>query len=210
MVAASTVYGHAESQAFQGKINYLTDAIKMALMAVGYTPNPGADTFWSDISANELTGAGYTAGGAAVPSPTIVETAANAWGLTWAATHAYVPGDVVKPAVNNGFLYMIVSGGGNSGGAAPAWPTVVGQTVVDSGVTWACMGTSITVFSSGSVSWAASAINAYFAVIYDSQTGVATTSPLINLQTFAGEESDSGGTFVVAPDSVYGWFYTFS
>jgi hypothetical protein len=208
MVATSQVYGPAVSQAFQGKIAWETDTIKMALMASGYTPSM-ASTHWSDVSASEITGTGYTAGGATLGSPTIVETAANSWGLTWAATHAYVLGDVVIPATPNGSLYMCVAAG-TSSGAAPTFPTVVGETVTDGTVVWANMGATITIFSSGSVSWAASTITASFAVIYDAETGVSSTEPLINLQTFAASESDSAGTFVVAPDSVYGWFYFFA
>lgn len=209
MVATSTVYGHAYSQAFQKKIGFLTDTINLALMGSGYSPNPGADTFWNDISSNEITGTGYSAGGQAIASPTITETAANSWGLTAATSHAYVLGDVVKPSGGNGFLYMCVVAG-TSGGSAPSWPTVVGETVTDGTVTWCNMGVAITVFSSASVSWTSSTITASFAVLYDAQTGVATTEPLINLQTFAAPESDTSGTFVVAPDSTYGWFYLFS
>jgi hypothetical protein len=209
MVATSQVYGHAYSQAFQGKIEFLTDTVKLALMGSGYTPNLGADTFWNDIDSNEITGTGYSAGGAAIASPTITETAANSWGLTWASAHAYVLGDVVKPSGGNGFLYMCVQAG-TSGGSAPTFPTVVGETVTDNTVIWANMGVAITVFSSASVSWAGSTITASSAVLYDAQTGVATTEPLINLQAFAAPESDTAGTFVVAPDATYGWFYLFS
>ena len=48
-----------------------------------------------------------------------------------------------------------------------------------------------------------------YLVVYDNTTGVASTSPLINLQTFATAESDSSGTFTVTPDPVYGWFVAF-
>lgn len=210
MVANSQVYGHAPSLAFQGLISWEVHTINMALMTNSYTPNLGSDTHWGDVSTNEIAaGSGYTAGGNALPSPTIVTTAANSWSLTAATTHAYVYGDVVKPSGGNGFLYMCVVAG-TSGGSAPSWPTVIGETVTDGSVTWCNMGIVINVFSSTSVSWTTSTITAYYGVIYDANTGVASTEPLINLQTFAGAESDSGGTFVVAPDATYGWFYQFS
>jgi hypothetical protein len=209
MVAASEVYGHAYSQGFQKKIDFLNDTVKLALMGAGYTPAIGADTFWNDILANEISGTGYTAGGQAIASPTITETAANAWALTRANTTAYIYGDVVKPSGGNGFLYMCVVAG-TSAGAPPSFPTAIGATVTDGTVTWCNMGSTITVFSSASVSWTTSTITASFAVLYDAQTGVATTEPLINLQTFAAPESDTAGTFVVAPDATYGWFYLFS
>lgn len=209
MAAASNKYGKALAAAMNGHINWGADTIKMALMTSGYTPNLGSDQLWSGISANEITGTGYTAGGATLGSPTATETVANSWTTTWAATNAQVYGDVVRPTVGNGLLYMAVipapgAAAANTGASQPTWPTVVGQTVADGSVTWACMGESITIFSSGSVSWASSTITAYYGVIYDATTGY-----LINLQTFTGAETDTNGTFVVAPDAVYGWWYEF-
>lgn len=54
---------------------------------------------------------------------------------TWAATHAYTVGDVVKPTTRNGHLYQAKTTG-TSGGSQPTFPTTAGGTVVDSGVTW--------------------------------------------------------------------------
>lgn len=209
MPAASTVYGFAESDAFQGNIKWTTDTIKMALMGSGYTPALSTDHHWSDISANETTGTGYTAGGNTMASLTATETAANSWALTWTASHAYVFGDVVKPGTANGFLYMCVVAG-TSAASGPVFPTTYGATVTDGGVTWACMGRNITVFSSASVTWSAATVTASYAVIYDAQTGTAATEPLVNLQDFGGSQTATGSTFTVAPDATYGWFYTFS
>lgn len=208
MAAASNLYASTLAQALEGNIKWTTGTIKMALLSSSYSPALGTQVHYSDVSADEITGTGYTAGGATVPSPTATVTAANSWATTWAATTAYTYGQVVRPATGNGYLYM-ASTAGTSGSTAPSFPTVVGETVTDGTVVWTCMGESITVYSSGSVSWASSTITASYAVIYDATSGTTTTEPLINLQTFAASESDSNGTFVVAPDSVYGWFYTF-
>lgn len=55
--------------AYDGSGHDLTnggDTIKVALMADTYTPDRDADAFWDDISANEISGTGYTAGGATI------------------------------------------------------------------------------------------------------------------------------------------------
>lgn len=55
----------------------------------------------------------------------------------WAATTAYAAQAIVRPTVENGLIYMVTAGGGgNSGGSEPAWPTVLGTTVVDGALTW--------------------------------------------------------------------------
>lgn len=63
-----------------------------------------------------------------------------AWGLpTWLAITPYSVGDSVVPTVSNNYQYVATSiTTGISGGTQPTWPTVVGNTVVDGGVTWTC------------------------------------------------------------------------
>lgn len=56
----------------------------------------------------------------------------------WAATTNYALGDYVKPTTNNGFIYKVTTDGGSSGATEPTWPTTVGDTVVDDGITWTC------------------------------------------------------------------------
>lgn len=51
-------------------INWTSDTLKVALLGSGYTPNLNVDHVWSDISSNEVSGTGYTAGGAALGSTT--------------------------------------------------------------------------------------------------------------------------------------------
>jgi hypothetical protein len=54
---------------------------------------------------------------------------------TWAASHAYGAGAVVRPTSRNGHTY-VAAVGGTSGGSQPTWPTTPGATVVNGGVTW--------------------------------------------------------------------------
>jgi hypothetical protein len=59
-----------------------------------------------------------------------------AWG--WAAATEAGLGELRRPTAPNGFLYKSLTSGANTGGAEPAWPTQIGTTVVDGGVTWLC------------------------------------------------------------------------
>lgn len=49
------------------------NTLKVALVA-GYTPNTATHNVWSDASAQEVTGTGYSAGGATLANQTVVET----------------------------------------------------------------------------------------------------------------------------------------
>jgi hypothetical protein len=50
------------------EINLLSDSIKLMLLGAGYSPNRGAHRYKSDVVAQEVSGAGYTAGGTLVGS----------------------------------------------------------------------------------------------------------------------------------------------
>ena len=53
----------------------------------------------------------------------------------WAASTAYTVGQIRRPTVHNGLVYDVTVAG-TSGTTEPAWPTAVGGTVADGGVTW--------------------------------------------------------------------------
>ena len=72
--AASFAYDSVVDDAFTGNI-LKTDTYKCALVT-GYTPSQTAHTRWSDVSANEITGTGYTAGGNTVV-PTFTKDTTN-------------------------------------------------------------------------------------------------------------------------------------
>jgi hypothetical protein len=60
-------------------IDLNSDTIKVALATSSYTPDQDAHDFFNDIT-NEVTGTGYTAGGATLGSPTFSYTgASNVW-----------------------------------------------------------------------------------------------------------------------------------
>lgn len=89
MAAGSvTVYSPAALSLGTAGFNLSSDTIICALLGNGYTPNATTHTLWSDVSAQEVTGTGYTAGGIALTSQswttsagTATFTAAN---VTWA------------------------------------------------------------------------------------------------------------------------------
>lgn len=59
--------------------------------------------------------------------------------LAWVLSTAYATvGHTVRPTVANGFLYRVKVAGTTSA-TEPTWPTALGDTVVDGGVTWECV-----------------------------------------------------------------------
>ena len=60
----SKLYGQFLSQALNKEIDWDTDTIKVALLTNAYTPNQDTHNYFDDVVANEVTGTGYTAGGA--------------------------------------------------------------------------------------------------------------------------------------------------
>lgn len=53
-------------------------AVKVALIDDTLSPSVTSHTEWSDLSANEVSGTGYTAGGVAVANPSIADATNNA------------------------------------------------------------------------------------------------------------------------------------
>jgi hypothetical protein len=134
MAVSINKYGKSYANILGGEIgadtfavDFISDTLKAALLASTYTPNLDTHEVFSDLT-NEVTGTGYSAGGTTLASKTVTYTAANSWGTAAATTTAYAVGDIVRPAAGNGHLYRCIVAG-TSGGSAPTWPTVSGQTV---------------------------------------------------------------------------------
>lgn len=206
MALSTNLFQSTVDKAFGGAINWPSDSIKMALLTASATPSLSTWANYSDLTNEVANGSGYTTGGVTLGTKTHAVTAANSWGTQWAATNAQSVGDIVRPTVGNGFLFVCVAAGTTSG-SQPTWPTVVGQTVVDGTVTWANLGESITVYSSAAASWTTSTFSAAYGVIYDAQTGTAATEPLIALVNFGQTLSPVSSSLTVTPPST-GWFYT--
>lgn len=63
MTVTATPYGQVLLHFGAGRINFLADTFKVMLAGSGYTPNVDTHDYKDDIT-NEITGTGYTAGGA--------------------------------------------------------------------------------------------------------------------------------------------------
>lgn len=74
MSVTALLYGSFPAKLANKEINYLSDTIKVALVTSAYTPAQDTHAYFSDIT-NEVTGTGYTAGGATLGSKTVTYTA---------------------------------------------------------------------------------------------------------------------------------------
>ncbi len=184
--------------------NTTADVLKVALMKATYTPNLSTNEFWSTISADEITGTGYVAGGATLAGVTLTLTPANTWATARASTTTYAVGAVVRPATANGYLYRCTVAG-KTGSTIPTFPTALGLTVTDGTVTWSTMGADIIVLKSTPAQWTGATFSADYAVLYAAhvKTGI---SPLAALQTFGTTQSPTGQTYQVIPTPKLGWF----
>jgi len=73
---ASLIYNSAVRDEAVGSIDYDTDTFKVMLLTSAYTPDKDAHSKRSSLTANEVSGTGYTAGGAAATvSVAAVDTA---------------------------------------------------------------------------------------------------------------------------------------
>lgn len=111
-VYLETVYGSTEKAATTGFTKYVFLNLPGEAWVVAYNTRIGA---WQAASVSNT----YTA---------------------WAATTNYSLGHRRIPTVSNGYYYEVSADAGSSGATEPTWPTTIGSTVVDSGITWICRG----------------------------------------------------------------------
>lgn len=74
---ASKLYGNFLAKALNKEVDWDSDTIKVALVSSSYTPNQDTHDYWDDVVANEVTGTGYTAGGATLGSKTVTYDSAS-------------------------------------------------------------------------------------------------------------------------------------
>lgn len=91
MAVTAKMYGNALLKALNKEVNYITDTIKVMLCTSAYTPNQDTHIYKSSIT-NEVTGTGYTAGGATLTNKTMTYDGAtntiklDANDVTWASS----------------------------------------------------------------------------------------------------------------------------
>lgn len=74
---ASKMYGSFLVKALNKEVDFDSDTIKVALLSSAYTPNQDAHDYFDDVVSNEVTGTGYTAGGATLGSKTVTYDSAS-------------------------------------------------------------------------------------------------------------------------------------
>lgn len=193
-------YANALYTALNKEWDWDSDTIKETLHTSSYTPNLATHAYVSDLTNEVAAGGGYSTGGQTVTSCTRTLTVANSWGTAWAGTTAYSVDWIVRPTTGNGFVYRVAVAG-TSGGSEPTWPTTIGQTVTDSGVTWECVGRRVLSLTGTFPAWSSSTITARYLVISDRTPATAAAQPLIGLVDFGSDKSSSNGTFQYTPST---------
>lgn len=194
------VYGGALASLAAKAANLSSDALKLKLITSGYTPAPTTDQYETAFGANEVaTGSGYTSGGAAVTSVSVTNVAANSFSAVWAGSTAYNTGTFVRPSTGNGYIYRAAAGG-TSSGSAPTWPTVIGTTVTDGGVTWTCEGIGALVLTFTPPSWSSFSATFRYVVLSDTTPGSAASNELIAVWDYGSSQTGGGGSFSLTVD----------
>jgi hypothetical protein len=91
MPATAKMYGQALMKALAKEVSWSADTIKIMLCTSSYAPDQDTHVYKSSIT-NEVTGAGYTTGGATLTTKTITYTAGtntiklDADDVTWSAS----------------------------------------------------------------------------------------------------------------------------
>lgn len=94
------LFNDFKEQLMLGTYNLASNTIRTVLVA-GYTPNKDTHATYADVSGVEVTGAGYTAGGAAIGSPSVTQDNTNdraVWDgadVTFTALNAGTPSHAV-------------------------------------------------------------------------------------------------------------------
>lgn len=97
---ADVIYNSFKAKIMDGSIDLDTDTIKVALVTATYTPNQDTHDFFDDVT-NEVSGTGYTAGGATLASKTVTadttdnEGVFDAADVTWSTSTITARGAVI-------------------------------------------------------------------------------------------------------------------
>lgn len=73
----ATAFNELKFQLMNGNVDFDNDTFKIALMSSAFVPNIDTQLNWSDVSSNEITGTGYTAGGETLQNVTLTKNLAT-------------------------------------------------------------------------------------------------------------------------------------
>lgn len=97
---ADVIYNSFKKKIMDGSIDLDTDTIKVALVTSSYTPDQDAHDFFDDVT-NEVSGTGYTAGGASLANKAVTadntdnEGVFDADDVTWSTSTITARGAVI-------------------------------------------------------------------------------------------------------------------
>lgn len=97
---ADVIYNSFKKKIMDGSIDLDTDTIKVALVTSSYTPDQDVHDFFDDIT-NEVSGTGYTAGGASLANKAVTQDNTNNKGVfdaddvTWSTSTITARGAVL-------------------------------------------------------------------------------------------------------------------
>lgn len=97
---ADVIYNNFKKLIMNGGIDLDTDTIKVALVTSSYTPNQDTHDFFDDVT-NEVSGTGYTAGGASLANKAVTadntdnEGVFDADDVTWSTSTITARGAVI-------------------------------------------------------------------------------------------------------------------
>lgn len=199
MAVSPKVYPYGQLHVQNGDVDLDAAAIKGALVSSSYTPSTSHEFFSTSVSANEISGTGYTAGGQTLANKTVTLELADSFATTWAASTAYAVGDVVRPTAGNGHLYKCVVAG-TSAAAEPTWPTIANDQISDNTVTWIEAGVGFVKWDADDLVWPGATFTSRYLVLYvDGTPG--SGDYLLCYNDFGTDESPSNAQFSVVFDS---------
>lgn len=97
---ADVIYNSFKKKIMDGSIDLDTDTIKVALVTSSYTPDQDSHDFFDDVT-NEVSGTGYTAGGASLANKAVTadntdnEGVFDADDVTWSSSTITARGAVI-------------------------------------------------------------------------------------------------------------------
>jgi len=95
-----TLYNNFKEELMLGQIDLVDDTVKVALVT-GHTPDIDTHDFFDDVSGDEESGTGYTAGGETLASKTVTQDNTNdraAWDaadVTWSGLDVGTPSHAI-------------------------------------------------------------------------------------------------------------------